>query len=100
MKYIKCPNCSKFNLNKDVCSSCGSSLLITESRRQQQLVEREQALEKNKNAPKKGMERIYQNMKTQRLKPVRWLATGVKGIWLVFIGVTTLIALVLSVFAG
>lgn len=100
MRYIKCPNCQKFNLNKDRCTYCNTSLMVAENRRQQQLKEREIASEKNKNAPKKGVDLFYDKMKNHRWMPFRWLAVGMKSMWLIFIGITTLIALALSVFAG
>lgn len=97
MNYIKCPNCSKFNLNREHCAVCGTSLMISENRKQKLLQERDDALAKSSETDKNG---IYERMKNHNLAPVRWLASGMKSIWLVFIGVTTLIALILSVFAG
>jgi len=71
--------------------------MISENRKQKQLQERDDALAKSSETDKNG---IYERMKNHNLAPVRWLASGMKSIWLVFIGVTTLIALILSVFAG
>lgn len=97
MNYIKCPNCSKFNLNSKHCVVCGTSLMISEMRREQQLKDRKDALAKSIETEKSG---IYERMKNHSSAPVRWLAAGIKSIWLIFIGITTLIALILSVFAG